>query len=266
MKKEDFIGVWKLIRYGEGKIHTSHTHLVVKDDVLWEVHPGSVYYENESGPEVKYTFEQGDSNQPSKVSLDSGFKYLVKMDGDTMLFKLGPLYGYFPENFEDAGNVGEYKVENEEYSKTIGVPPEKVKMEEFKANGLGILKYDKNLNWWTGETTFQRNNIALHISTDEADKYGPLDTVREKLDQLESISFHQLAGHHLLPLFNESWNEAEQDLGADEFEKKISIESITVETDGQSTIWLHDGGLFHGHSIQIELDQENQIVDCGIAG
>lgn len=266
MKKEDFIGVWKLIRYGEGKIHASHTHLVVKDDVLWEVRPGVVYYENESGPDVTYTFEQGHSDQPSKVTLDNGFKYLVKKDGDMLLFKLGPLYGYFPQSFDDAGNLGEYTLENEEHLKTVGVLPEKVKLEKFKIRGLGTLKYNTNLNWWTGDTQFRGSKIALNISADPVDKFEKLDTVTEKLKQLESILFSQMAAQHLLPLFNESWNETEQDMVVEEFEKKLSIESITLEADGETTIWLHDGDLFHGHSIQISLNPENKLIDCGIAG
>lgn len=59
MKKEEFLGVWKLVEYAKGKVMTSKTHLVVKDNVLWEVWPDQVYYENESGPEVEFTFEEG---------------------------------------------------------------------------------------------------------------------------------------------------------------------------------------------------------------
>jgi hypothetical protein len=266
MKKEDFIGIWKLIKYGEGKIHTSHTHLVVKDDILWEVRPGAVYYENTPGPEVKYNFEQGQLGHPSKVSLENGYKYLVTMDGDTLMFKLGPLFGYFPKDFRDAGNVGEYRLESESNSNVIGVLPQKVKVEEVKLRGLGTLRYNSNLNWWIGSTKFQGRKIILNISVAEEDKFEQLSASKDRLKQLELIPFSQMAAHHLLQLFNESWNDSDQSITAKEFEERIAIESITLETDGHSEIWFHDGDLFQGHSIRIALDSEKRIIDCQIAG
>ena len=77
MKKEDFVGVWKLLKYHDGRngrILTSKTHLVVKEDILWEVHPNTTYYENQPGPEVQYTFESEPSENQAKLSLGNGFK------------------------------------------------------------------------------------------------------------------------------------------------------------------------------------------------
>jgi len=266
MKKKDFIGVWKLIEYGEGKILTSETHLVVKAAVLWEVWPDTVYYENESGPEVKYTFEEGKPGEPAKLSLASGFKYLVKKSGDTLWVKLGPVYGQFPKSFEDSGNLGEYQLETAEISKTVGVLPEKVKVQEFEMRGFGTLKYDSNLEWWDCQTKFNGKKIKLQIAASEADKFGPLETIKEKLKQLEGLPLDQIATDKLLSLFNESWNENDVNLTPEEFIEKITLESITLKIDGGAAIWFKDGDLFAGHSINISLDKEYNVSDVGIMG
>jgi hypothetical protein len=263
MKKTDFIGVWKLVDYGNGKIRTSQTHLVVRDDLLWEVWPNSVYYEGKPGPEVEYDFEEG---IPAKLSLRNGFKYLVKKEGPTLFLKLGPVYGSFPENFEDSGNLGEYVLENEENSKIIRMPPEKVKVEEYKLNGFGTLTYNSNLGWWEGHTTFQGRKIRLEISAKEKQKYEPLEMVKTRLEKLEALAFEQIAADRLISLYNESWNESEKDITDEFFKKKIALDSVTLELDGHSTIWFNDGNLFFGHSIQILLDAENNVIDVGIVG
>lgn len=261
MKKEDFIGVWKLMEYGGGKIITSKTHLVVKEDILWEVHPKTIYYENESGPEVGYTFEEG---QPAKLSLNSGFKYLVQKKGETLFLKLGPVYGSFPRSFQDQGNLGEYVLETAEIAQKVGVLPKKSKVEELKVRGFGTLKYDQNLRWWVGRTKFQDKKVILYISVDEDNKFEPIKRVKDKLKQLKVMAFDQIAAENLLRLFNDSWNHKEQNLTHEEFVSAITLKSIALERDEGASIWFDDGDLFAGHSINVSVDSENKVIDVGI--
>ena len=263
MKKEDFIGVWKLVDYCNGKVITSKTHLVVKDDILWEVWPNIVYYENQPGPEVKYTFEEG---TPAKVALSSGFKYLAKRTGNQLFFKLGPVYGYYPDNFQDSGNLGTYVLETEDIAKTLRIPPPRVKVEELKMRGFSTLKYDTNLAWWEGQTKFQDKKITLHISAEKTDKFGPLEDIKERLNQLKPLDFHQIAADGLLSLFNENWNPNDTAINAEQFKEKLHLREITLERDGSASIWFDDGDLFAGHSILVALDDENKVTDTGIMG
>lgn len=263
MKKEEFIGVWKLVRYGEGKISTSQTHFVVQEDFLWEVWPDTVYYENERDPILKYHFEEG---SPAKLSQEDGFKYLVKRNGDMLLMKLGPVYGSFPESFEGRGNLGEYILEDPELSKTIGLPPVKVKVQEHKMRGFGTLKYDDNLDWWTCNTKFQGKKIKLDIAVEKENKFEPLDSIKDILKKLEVYPFHAIAADHLLSTYNDSWNEKKTALSKEQFASIIKLDSITIETDGESSIWFKDGNLFLGHLICISLDSDYKVKDVGIMG
>lgn len=266
MKKEDFIGVWKLLEYGEGKIITSQTHLVVQENQLWEVHPSTIYYENKPGPEVGYSFEEGKAGQPAKVSLASGFKYLVKKEGNTLWMKLGPVFGSFPKSFEDSGNVGIYQLETGTKAKELATPPPRVPVQELKIRGLGTLQYDSNLEWWTAATKFQGKKINLHIAAEKDNKFEPLERIKEQLKQLAKHSFEQIAAEYLLNLYNETWSEEEEAISQEEFASRVTINSITLEVDGTASIWLLDGDLFAGHDIQIALDEQQQVLEVGIAG
>ncbi|BDC99826.1 DUF2262 domain-containing protein [Persicobacter psychrovividus] len=268
MKKEELIGVWKLNECSDGqnKMFTTQTHLVVKDDILWKVHPETVYYENKPGPDVKYDFEEGNLNSHGKLSLENGYKYLVKKIGDTLYLKLGNIYGHFPKDFEDKGNIEKYQLEIEEVAKVIGILPKKVKEQEFKISGLGTLKFDSNLDWWTGNAKFQDNEITLNIYAYEENKLKPMDDIKGRLKGLEKLSFEQIAANNLLSLFNGSWNGNNPDITQGEFASRVKLEAITFETGGEVSIWLEDGGIFGGHSITISLDGENNVIDVEMMG
>lgn len=266
MTKDDFIGVWKLLEYGEGKIITSKTHLVVQEDILWEVHPDTVYYENEQGPEVGYQFEEGQMGKPARLSQADGFKYLVKLEGDILFIKLGSSFGKFPEDFNDRGNLGKYTREDPELAKTIGILPTKVPLETLKIRGFGTLQYDANAEWWTCQTKFQGKKIQLQISAHPEDKFGPLEGLKKQLAPLSVFDYPDIATNHLLSLFNESWNDSNTALHHENFKAKVRVRTITLELNGKAAVWLKDGGLFQGHSIVIDLDATQQITDVGIVG
>lgn len=132
--------------------------------------------------------------------------------------------------------------------------------------GFGTLKYDSNLNWWTGRSKFQDKKIILHIAADETNKFEPIQKAKDRLKELKIIAFDQIAAEKLLTLFNDSWNNNDHSLSPEEFASTITLESITLEVNGSSSIWFKDGDLFAGHSIHVSLDSENKVTDVGIMG
>lgn len=106
----------------------------------------------------------------------------------------------------------------------------------------------------------------MNIAVDPQNKFKSLESVNQKLKKLEVLSFEKMAAEGLLPLHNESWNENDKDLTKEEFIKAITLKSITLELEGDSSIWFDDGDLFYGHSIHISLDKSNEVQDVGIMG
>ena len=51
-----------------------------------------------------------------------------------------------------------------------------------------------------------------------------------------------------------------------QFKNRMSLESITVYTDGTFEFWHDDGGLFWGHSILISGDLVKGPIDADIPG
>lgn len=77
----------------------------------------------------------------------------------------------------------------------------------------------------------------------------------------------KFSASRLLDLKNESWLDADEaPLAADDFARKVSIESVVVDADGACEFWLDDGALFAGHSIVVRGSVSNGLVEAEIAG
>jgi hypothetical protein len=58
------------------------------------------------------------------------------------------------------------------------------------------------------------------------------------------------AAKELLPLKNENWAEEDgSSVSRDQFEKRVSLQYITVQPDGDFEMCYDDGELFFGHEI-----------------
>jgi len=71
----------------------------------------------------------------------------------------------------------------------------------------------------------------------------------------------------LLDIANAHWrHEAGQQVSADQFKSKVTLESIALYADGSLDFWHHDGGLFGGHSIVISANLAEGPMHTEIAG
>ncbi len=71
----------------------------------------------------------------------------------------------------------------------------------------------------------------------------------------------------LLDLKNSTWlEEDEAELDGDDFLKQISLETVSVDTEGFFEFWYDDGDLFGGHSIMVSGSIKGGLNDAGIHG
>lgn len=74
-------------------------------------------------------------------------------------------------------------------------------------------------------------------------------------------------GARMAPLYNKTWRDGLR-LGVAEITKRLRITAVhfSIEEAAAPTLWLDDGGLFGGHSIEVMLDNAGAIASCELAG
>jgi hypothetical protein len=133
---------------------------------------------------------------------------------------------------------------------------------------LGIFTLDRQVDWFTGQVDWAGQSIALNLS-ESAEAQAALKTAHA-LWQNQSEWHRRIqdfAVAQLLPLKNDSWlDEDDAELTAEEFQARMTLESITVKADGSFDFWHDDGDLFWGHSIQISGSLAEGPTDADIPG
>lgn len=193
-------------------------------------------------------------------------RYLYQLDGDTLILCSG-LAGICPDRISD----DEYSVLTlvrdygpvPETRSPSGTPP---LIDEL----LGTLEWDDNLNWYHGQVNVAGASFDLSLNPNEGtDVSTALSRAKQIIGDFERyrqvVTDYAVEG--LLDLKNEVWlHEDEDEVSADEFKSKMTLEAITVESDGGVTFWHRDGDLFWGHSIQVCIDSNDKCSSTDIPG
>ena len=70
-----------------------------------------------------------------------------------------------------------------------------------------------------------------------------------------------------LSLKNSNWlADNENELTAEEFRTRMTIDCISLKDDGSVEFWYEDGGLFLGHSIVVHVEADDKLSWVEIAG
>jgi hypothetical protein len=135
---------------------------------------------------------------------------------------------------------------------------------------LGTFTLTRRVNWFIATTQWLGMSIMLNLAaTEGAELQDALKTAYTLWENQEGWNkrVRDFAVQVLLPLKNDSWlDEGEAELMTDQFEARMKLESITVNSDGTFDFWHNDGYLFGGHSIQISGDLTKGPTRADIAG
>jgi hypothetical protein len=125
----------------------------------------------------------------------------------------------------------------------------------FEDPVFGTFTLDRRIDWFTAEVVWDGRPVSLNLSAREPAEVQRALKATRALWQSQSVwnrRIRDYAVQELLPLKNESWlDEDEAELTPDEFQDRMTLESVTVNPNGSFDFWHNDGDLFWGHSIQI---------------
>jgi hypothetical protein len=121
---------------------------------------------------------------------------------------------------------------------------------------LGTLNYDSGLGGYRVLVAWRGAQVELTLEASAPNQ--AVAAIRHGLQLLSEQStraalLDEYAVNHLLELKNTTWlGEEELPLSATEFLTKLTLESFQVDSEGKFIFWFNDGGLFWGHTIQID--------------
>ena len=139
---------------------------------------------------------------------------------------------------------------------------------------IGPLIYNEDFEWYEG--IFTSGEIAFDVNIYNA--------TPDKLDLLLSFVENQILTEYyknilleiepeLIKLKNQHWREVneittekEPKITAEDFRKRVSIDSIIFNDDCSSQIYCHDDDIFWEHQIQINVDKNGKYKSVDLVG
>jgi hypothetical protein len=223
----------------------------------------------------------------SSVSLPSAFRVraIVYRDG-TFVFESDDcrsvggavsqiLQGMRPVLFATEGATEE-QLESSFLSIPAQVPPRPKAHKTAAQNpsiaddSIGILTFDERLQSFYAEHPGGSELESLRIETADRGRASTLiDVARALLSDLDSIDRQckKFAADRLLELKNHKWRESgEAIIPESRFVASISLESVSIDSQGAITAYYDDGDMFGGHSIVIGLGLDHAPIDAALAG
>jgi len=120
---------------------------------------------------------------------------------------------------------------------------------------LGTLSFDRGLEHFSGRVLWRGQLVEISLDVSKCERLPECITIARILirDQAEwHDRSREFASKELLSLKNENWlDEGEEELTADDFRKRLTMNSLTLDPDGSFTFWFDDGGLFFGHAVAV---------------
>lgn len=207
--------------------------------------------------------------QNNEVEILIGHEKNIKTNISELRHKLVFTKSFTEQELEDAFS----SLSNEKYNEKDDQKPE-VKNLLITIPSIGPLIYNEDFEWYEG--IFTSDEIAFDINV--------YNTTSDKLDLLLSFVDSQIQTKfyknmllemepEMIKLKNDAWREkneitteTEAKITAEDFRKRVSIDSIIFNDDCSSQIYCHDDDIFWGHQIQISVDKEGKYVGADLVG
>lgn len=133
------------------------------------------------------------------------------------------------------------------------------------------LQLNRSLSMFQGEGDWNAQKAEILLDTDEHDdkRADKALTVFRRLQEDAAVwdkKARRYAAEQLLSCAIEWQDEDEDELCADEFIRRIRIESVNVSQDGEFELYYDDGDIFAGHVIIVSGNMEKGLYDAQFAG
>lgn len=265
-----WLGVWRRI----GIRSEGFTHLVIERDQLWEVWPRRVFTEGDPGPERKYVVRgTGPTWEIDIEGRQGNVAGLLAFDGDRLRITLG-IDDRRPAHLDDVvrgSRFDVYERETDEATRArLATPPPRVAPVVRRHSRLGELTFVHDIAWWSGRVkagvfpNLGDGSFEISVALEQDGDDEDLDAAVRRIERIDLAAVLAKASADLLDIHNtgwRAWSDGHEDhegpvLDAAQFEARLTLRAVTVESGGAVSLWFDDGDLFWGHDVRVELDQD----------
>ena len=157
-----------------------------------------------------------------------------------------------------------------EDSELAALLAERLQIVTYTDDILGTFTLDRQVDWFAAEVLWCGQSVQFVFDQADADSMAQAVQTGRRLWQ-DEVKWDQaaraFAAEELLALKNETWlDDDEEEVTADAFSQRLSLESVTLETEGGFVLWFDDGDLFWGHTICVYGRIEEGFTQATIEG
>lgn len=267
------LGFWRrrpIVEDADQEINPQ-SHLVVREDTLWNVVPDTVRHDDDPDWWRPYELDWPPGAEDGHLVVHQphqDFCAVVRRRDKELHIKWGAVAGEPPTGYLDpAGRLEVFVPEtNPDVLADLESPPTSRPRATASHPDLGELTYDDNLSWWEADVVCDGHDLHLYLAGPREGANARFQHAAAVCGSIDLAVAREFAAQHLLNIHNDNWNDDDVSLDADRFASSLVPRSISVGLHRAVTIYFDDGGLFAGHSIDVQLDDHLQPRDCGISG
>ncbi|HSI86065.1 MAG TPA: DUF2262 domain-containing protein [Candidatus Methylacidiphilales bacterium] len=142
----------------------------------------------------------------------------------------------------------------------------------LKIKKLGTFTLDRSVNWYSSSTTtWMKKKVRLNLSLNGEDDLTPALDVAQALwaDQEKwNTTILDYLATEMVELAND-WvqeEDEEQTITEECLRSRVTLESISIDSDGSFEFWYEDDNIFGGHAIQVCCDLKDGPNHASIQG
>jgi len=132
---------------------------------------------------------------------------------------------------------------------------------------FGELTWQALVGGWEGRMSLPdglgSTQVCIYTPDDERDQtITPEARAAFTRVVAERAAFARKAADDLLAVHNESWHHYENTppLTSEQFQARLTLESIHIRSSGSATVYYDDGDLFWGHTIIVEQADDRNFL------
>lgn len=146
-------------------------------------------------------------------------------------------------------------------------------MYDITNDTFGVLHWDEKRGGYNGTAPFTpERNVSVTLV--DVDRDNPNEAIERAAQTYSAIKarepeLQQKTADTLLDNYNDNWCDEEEGddiLDATAFQERITLSAMTFYLDGSAELYYHDGELFGGHTIVVDVNPSGDFQKAHLAG